>query len=62
VAIARLGELDQAMSFAAVQALVLCGQKLAAPTAVRVQAVDLSAYDQLLDGDALAMGLGVDHE
>jgi len=62
VAIARLGELDQAMSFAAVQALVLCGQKLAAPTAVRVQAVDLSAYDQLLDGDAVALGLGVDHE
>jgi hypothetical protein len=61
-AIARLCELDQAMSFEAVEALVLCGQKLAAPTVVRVQAVDLSAYDQLLDGDALAMGLGVDHE
>ena len=61
-AIARLCELDQAMSFEAVEALVLCGQKLAAPTMVRVQAVDLSAYDQLLDGDAVAMGLGVDHE
>ena len=61
-AIARLCELDQAMSFEAVEALVLCGQKLAAPTVVRVQAVDLSAYDQLLDGDAVALGLGVDHE
>jgi hypothetical protein len=54
-----------------VEALVLCGQKLAAPTAVRVDAVDLAAYDQLLDGGsggdghAAALGLGtveVGHE
>ena len=45
--------------------MVLCGQKLAAPTAVRVDEVDLSAYDQLLDGEAAEMGLapkGVSHE
>jgi hypothetical protein len=59
-AIGRLCELDQATSFEAVEALVLCGQKLAAPTAVRVDEVDLSAYDQLLDGEALEMG--VSHE
>jgi len=50
------------MSFEAVEALVLCGQKLAAPTAVRVDAVDLSAYDQLLEGQASPMDLGVNHE
>jgi hypothetical protein len=67
-AIGRLCDLDQTLSFEAVEALVLCGQKLAAPTAVRVDAVDLAAYDQLLDGGegpAVALGLGeveVGHE
>jgi hypothetical protein len=62
-AISRLCDLDQTLSFEAVEALVLCGQKLAAPTAVRVDAVDLSAYDQLLDGPTVAPGLaGVGHE
>ena len=61
-AIGHLCGLAQAMSFEAVEALVLCGQKLAAPTSVRVDEVDLSAYDQLLDGDAAAMGQGVGHE
>ena len=61
-AIGRLVELDRAMSFEAVEAVVLCGQKLAAPTAVRVDAVDLSAYDQLLEGQASPMDLGVNHE
>jgi hypothetical protein len=57
-AIGRLCELEQAMSFEAVEALVLCGQKLAAPTCVRVDAVDLSAYDQLLDTCTLSLGVG----
>ena len=48
-AIGHLCDLAQAMSFEAVEALVLCGQKLAAPTTVRVDAVDLSSYDQLLE-------------
>ena len=64
-AIGHLCDLAQAMSFEAVEALVLCGQKLAAPTAVRVDEVDLSAYDQLLEGEATEMGLapqGVSHE
>src|ERR1017187_7677741 len=61
-AIGRLCDLDQTLSFEAVEALVLCGQKLAAPTSVRVDEVDLSAYDQLLDGQPAAMGLGVGHE
>jgi hypothetical protein len=61
-AISRLCDLDQTLSFEAVEALVLCGQKLAAPTSVRVDEVDLSAYDQLLDGQPAAMGLGVGHE
>jgi hypothetical protein len=61
-AIARLCERDQTMSFEAVEALVLGGQKLAAPMAVRVAEVDLSAYDQLLDGQAAPVGLGVGHE
>ena len=61
-AIGRLADMDQAMSFEAVEALVLRGQKLAAPTSVRVDEVDLSAYDQLLDGAAAAMGQGVGHE
>ena len=61
-AIGRLCDLDQTLSFEAVEALVLCGQKLAAPTAVRVDAVDLAAYDQLLDSSAVALGLGVGHE
>jgi hypothetical protein len=61
-AIGRLCDLDQAPSFEAVEALVLCGQKLAAPTCVRVDEVDLSAYDQLLSGEAAPMSLGVSHE
>ena len=61
-AIGRLCELDQAVSFEAVEALVQSGQKLTAPTAVRVEDVDLSAYDQLLDADPAEMGLGVSHE
>ena len=61
-AIGRLVELDRAMSFEAVEALVQSGQQLAAPTCVRVDAVDLSAYDQLLDGQAVAMDRGVSHE
>jgi hypothetical protein len=61
-AIGRLVELDRAVSFEAVEALVQSGQQLAAPTAVRVDAVDLSAYDQLLGGDAAELGLGVSHE
>jgi hypothetical protein len=54
-AIGRLCDLHQAMSFEAVEALVLCGQKPAAPTAVQVQEVDLSAYDQLLGDEPAAM-------
>jgi hypothetical protein len=61
-AIGRLCDLAAAMSFEAVEALVVCGQKLAAPTAVRVDEVDLSAYDQLLEGQAAPVGLGVSHE
>jgi hypothetical protein len=61
-AIGRLCERDQAMSFEAVEALVLRGQELAAPTAVRVDEVDLAAYDQLLDGAEAAVRLGVGHE
>lgn len=61
-AIGRLCELDQAMSFEAVEALVLGGQQPAAPLAVRVQEIDLSAYDQLLGSQSPAMGLGVGHE
>jgi hypothetical protein len=60
LAIGRLCDLGQPVSFEAVEALVLCGQKLAAPTAVCVQEVDLSAYDQLLTplvGQAAGMGL-----
>ena len=59
-AIGHLCDLNRAMSFEAVEAVVLCGQKLAAPTLVCVDEVDLSAYDQLLDGEALEMG--VSHE
>ena len=59
-AIGHLCDLNRAMSFEAVEAVVLCGQKLAAPTSVCVDEVDLSAYDQLLDGEALEMG--VSHE
>ena len=61
-AIGRLCELDQTLSFPAVEALVQAGQALSAPTAVRVQEVDLSAYDQLLGGESSAMDLGVNHE
>jgi hypothetical protein len=35
---------------------------MAAPTTVRVDEVDLSAYDQLLDGEVAGMGSGVGHE
>jgi hypothetical protein len=61
-AIGRLVELDRVMSFEAVEALVQSGQQLAAPTCVRVDAVDLSAYDQLLEDPAAAMGLSVGQE
>jgi hypothetical protein len=57
-AIGRLCELEQTMSYEAVEALVQSGQKLAAPTAVSVDAVDLSTYDQLLDGDLAESGIG----
>jgi hypothetical protein len=60
-AIGRLCDLSQAMSFEAVEAVVLCGQKLASPTAVRVDEVDLAAYDQLLEGQTAPMDLGVNH-
>jgi hypothetical protein len=58
-AIGRLCDTDRAVSFEAVEALVQGGQKLAAPTAVWVDEVDLSAYDQLLDGAGAETGLGV---
>jgi hypothetical protein len=61
-AIGHLTDMDQAMSFEAVEALVQSGQQMAAPTAIRVDEVDLSAYDQLLDGQAAPLGLGVGHE
>jgi hypothetical protein len=61
-AIGRLCDLDQTMSFEAVEALVQSGQQMAAPTAVRVDEVDLSAYDPLLGGEGSAMDLGVSHE
>jgi hypothetical protein len=61
-AIGRLVELDRVMSFEAVEAQVQSGQQLAAPTCVRVDAVDLSAYDQLLEDPAAAMGLSVGQE
>jgi hypothetical protein len=61
-AIHHLCDLDQSMSFEAVEALVLLGQELSAPTTVRVEEVDLSAYDQLLSGESPAMELGVSHE
>jgi len=61
-AIHHLCDLDQSITFEGVEALVLCGQRLAAPTAVCVHEVDLSAYDQLLGGESLAMDLGVSHE
>jgi hypothetical protein len=61
-ALGHLVQTDQALSFEAVEALVQSGQALAAPTAVRVDEVDLSAYDQLLDGAAAPMGAGVSHE
>jgi hypothetical protein len=62
LAIGRLVELDRAMSFEAVEALVQSGQARSAPTAVRVDEVDLSAYDQLLGWEAAPMGSGVNHE
>jgi hypothetical protein len=61
-AIGHLADMDQAMSFEAVEALVRSGQQMGAPTAVRVDEVDLSAYDQLLDGETTPLGLGVGHE
>ncbi len=61
-ALGHLVQTDQALSFEAVGALVQSGQALAAPTAVRVDEVDLSAYDQLLDGTAAPTGVGVSHE
>jgi hypothetical protein len=61
-AIGHLCDLAQSMSFEAVEALVLCGQKLSMPTAVRVDEVDLSTYDQLLDSQAGLAPEGVSHE
>jgi hypothetical protein len=61
-AISHLTDTEQAMSFETVEALVQSGRQMAAPTAVRVDEVDLSAYDQLLDGATASQGLGVDHE
>ena len=61
-AIGRLCDLDQAMSFEAVEALVLCGQQLSAPTAVLVTEVDLATYDQLLSVETPEISLGVIHE
>ena len=58
-AIGHLAQTGQAMSFETVEAVVQSRQKLAAPTAVQVADVDLSAYDQLLEAEA---GLGVSHE
>ena len=60
-AIGHLCELNQSMSFEAVEALVQSGQKLSAPTAVRVEEVDLSAYDRLL-GEDVAEIQEVGHE
>ena len=50
------------MSFEAVEALVLCGQQLSAPTAVLVTEVDLATYDQLLSVETPEISLGVIHE
>ena len=61
-AIGHLCQSDQAVSFEAVEALVQSGQKLLAPTAVRVDEVDLGAYDQLLEGAGAQTGMGVSHE
>ena len=61
-AISHLADTEQAMSFETVEALVQSGQQMAAPTAVRVDDVDLSAYEQLLDGETAWLGLGVAHE
>jgi hypothetical protein len=61
-AIGHLADMNQAMSFETVEALVQSGQRMAAPTTVRVDEVDLSAYDQLLDGEVAGMGSGVGHE
>lgn len=61
-AIGRLCELDQPIIFEAVEALVHSGQRLAAPTAVEVDAVDLGTYEQLLEGQALPMGMEANHE
>ena len=62
LAIGHLCELGQAMSFEAVEALVLTGHQAAAPTAVRVDEVDLSAYDQLLEGGIAPVGQEAAHE
>jgi hypothetical protein len=63
-AIGRLCDQDQPMSFEAVEAFSsgTVGQKLAAPTAVMVEEVDLSAYDQLLDGDPPLAGEAAEME
>jgi len=61
-AIGRLCELEQPLSFEAVEALVQAGQALSAPTAVVVQEVDLSAYDRLLGEGSSTIGQGVSHE
>jgi len=56
-AIGQLCDLEQVMSFEAVEALVRSGQKLTSPTAVQVDEVDLSAYDQLLGGAGTGTGI-----
>jgi hypothetical protein len=61
-AIGRLVDTDQAVSFEAVEALVQSRPHLAAPTAVRVDEVNLSVYDQLLGEEAAPVGFGVSHE
>jgi hypothetical protein len=61
-AIGRLIDMEQTISFEAVEAVVKSGQRMAAPTTVRVDEVDLSVYDQLLDREAASGGQGVSHE
>lgn len=61
-AIGHLADQQQAISFEAVEALVQSGQQVPEPTAVRVQEVDLSAYEQLLSGPGEPAEMGVGHE
>lgn len=61
-AIGGLADMEQVMSFESVAAVVQSGQPMAAPTMVQVDDVDLSVYDQLLDGEAASADQGVSHE